>query len=75
MTSPLISFKTLVLSALVASSLLFSNSAAGAAVGRDPAIPWAQIETEHFLIVYDSRQQSLGEMYARQAEQAFAAVS
>ncbi|MEK7357377.1 MAG: hypothetical protein AAB250_13075, partial [Bdellovibrionota bacterium] len=67
--------RTFVSLALVAASLLICVRAQGVAIGRDPAIEWKQIETEHFLIIFDSRQQSLGEMYARQAEQAFAAVS
>lgn len=68
--------RTFVAFALIASSSLVTTQARSAvAIGRDPSIEWKQIETDHFIVVYDSRQQSLGEMYARQAEVAFAAVS
>jgi Tol biopolymer transport system component len=51
---------------------LLSGSEANAV---PPDIRWSQIETPHFVIVFDSRQQELGTMYAHFAEEAFASVS
>lgn len=75
MTSSRSLLRTLVAFTLALAAMSFSPNARGVAVGRDPSIEWKQIETEHFLIVYDSRQQSLAELYAKQAEVAFAAVA
>jgi hypothetical protein len=52
---------------------VFSLSAQ-AQVG-DPTVRWSTIETPHFTVIYDSRQQQLGRLYATQAEQAFALVA
>src|SRR6476619_6868394 len=41
----------------------------GARATLDPAIPWQQIETPHFRIVYDSRHYPLAKLYAEYAEQ------
>ena len=41
----------------------------------DPRIQWQQIETPHFIVIFDSRQRLLGELYAHFAEQAFTAIS
>jgi len=38
-------------------------------------IHWSQIETQHFVIIYDSKHQNLGEQYAQYAEEAFQSVS
>lgn len=43
-----------------------------ASFANDPDIKWATIETPHFSVIYDSKQQVLGELYAKQAEQTFA---
>ena len=40
-----------------------------------PDTVWSQIETEHFIVVFDSKQRQLGEMYARFAEQSFLATA
>lgn len=37
----------------------------------DPSIEWKQIETDHFVIVFDSRHYPLAANYAKAAEQAF----
>lgn len=51
------------------------NTTVQAQTGPDPSIQWEQIETPHFLLVYDSRHRSLGDLYARYAEKAFAATT
>src|SRR6476659_9054153 len=52
---------------------VFASSPAQSA--SDPHTHWSTIETEHFSVIYDSRQQSLAERYASDAENAFAAIA
>lgn len=40
-----------------------------------PGIHWQKIETPHFTVIFDATQYELATVYARSAEQAFAAVS
>lgn len=42
--------------------------------GVDPNTQWKQIETPHFLIIYDSKHQQLAKKYSEFAEQAFLTV-
>ena len=44
-------------------------------LASDPSVTWKTIETPHFSIIFDSRQQRLAQIYAIKAEQAFAAIS
>ncbi len=53
--------------------LMFFCAVATAVI--DPAIDWQMFSTEHFTLIYDSKQRSLAELYARAAEQAFAAAA
>ena len=62
-------------SAVLAVMLLISPPSHGFVASRDPGIEWRQIETDHFIVIYDSKQQPLGSLYAQQAEAAFAAVA
>lgn len=55
----------------IAITLSHSNEAQA----MDPSLQWEQIETPHFIIVYDSKHHQLAELYARYAEQAFAVTS
>ncbi|HVK59946.1 MAG TPA: hypothetical protein VM432_00290, partial [Bdellovibrionales bacterium] len=52
---------------------LFASLTAHADI--DPSTEWKVIETPHFSVIYDSRQQFLGEAYAKFAEEAFASVA
>jgi Tol biopolymer transport system component len=45
------------------------------ALASDPSIEWKTIETPHFSLIFDSKQQRIAEIYALKAEQAFAAIS
>lgn len=58
---------------LVCALVLFFGGAR--ALASDPDIDWATLETPHFSIVYDSRQQRLAKIYAEDAEAAFALVA
>ncbi|RYZ75384.1 MAG: hypothetical protein EOP05_07990, partial [Proteobacteria bacterium] len=58
-----------------ASLLLTALTPTASAQLGDPKVKWSMIETPHFTVIYDSRQQSLGRLYAAQAEQAFALVA
>jgi Tol biopolymer transport system component len=55
-------------------ALLMLTASVGSALS-DPTITWKTIETPHFSVVFDSRQQRVAQIYALKAEQAFAAVS
>jgi hypothetical protein len=41
----------------------------------DPTVKWQTIETPHFSVIFDSRQQRLAQIYAVKAEQAFSIIS
>ena len=59
--------------ALLFSALLMSL--ATSAFASDPSVEWKTIETPHFSLIFDSRQQQVAEIYALKAEQAFTAIS
>jgi hypothetical protein len=54
---------------------LFLCFATNPARATDPRVHWEQIETPHFVIIFDSKQRFVGELYAHFAEQAFVGVS
>lgn len=54
---------------LLLSTLLLKFSVASHAA--DPNIRWSQIETPHFIVIFDSRHEALGKLYAEFAEQAY----
>ncbi len=57
---------------VVACAVFFTGFAVSAS---DPNTRWSTIETPHFTVIYDSKQQQLGRIYAADAENAFAAVA
>lgn len=63
--------KTLIALLLLATSLTVCEST----FASDPSIEWKTIETPHFSLIFDSRQQRVAQIYALKAEQAFAATA
>ena len=56
-------------------SFFSSVSSLSVCFASDPSTHWSTIETPHFSVVFDSRQQQLGQTYAKEAELAFQAVA
>ncbi len=67
-------FASLIFSLCIVAVLVSPLDSACAQVGN-PKTKWSMIETPHFTVIYDSRQQQLGRLYATQAEQAFELVA
>lgn len=59
----------------VLAGLFIYTAVAPRAVASPPEIRWTKIETEHFVVVFDSKQQELGALYARFAEEAFTSAA
>jgi hypothetical protein len=55
--------------------LLLASLVSQRTLASDPSTEWKTIETPHFSLIFDSKQQRIAQIYALKAEQAFTAIS